>query len=547
MTETRDLAKVEVVSSFAKEWAICSRAGSILHIKASIFNIFPPIESVRRQEITSVEDIPKDTLFDLILGDFPLGLHQSEWNDDSKTVRAQRNWLDLLQSLVALERNGTALVMLEPLGFSTSRGAAFERELNDRGFYLNAMFRAPENLLRPEALVTPVFGSIAKTPTDRLFVAELLDTIQAQQVVRSYFSNVEGPDLARGMYIDPKSYFGFHQIKIKQQIERLETQYKNYERYSLGDLALEVNHVSFGEQFRERNNAIYIPSTVDAKVVFRLEDLTMAHHSYFQVVLSESAINEYVASFFRSTLGRLILDSLTSGSAISRLNQRDIQKAVIALPDLSEQRNILKTHHKLENLRAAIDGFDEELALNPTSSSSILKQLDTMLSVIGSLSEADRVRALVREGESKVVEFKETLSLDVRKQTKEKYIEESALKTVVAFLNTDGGKLLIGVSDDGKIPGLNTEIDKFHQNLDKFLLHWKNLVKTRIGEEYYPCIDYRTVNVDGSHVLLVECKPSPIPCYLDRNDFYVRTNPATDKLEGPKLVEYVRYHFKVFG
>ena len=88
------------------------------------------------------------------------------------------------------------------------------------------------------------------------------------------------------------------------------------------------------------------------------------------------------------------------------------------------------------------------------------------------------------------------------------------------------------------------EIVKFHKNLDKLLLHWKNLVKTRIGEEFYPFIEYRVIKVDGKHLLFVECKPLQSPCHLDKKDFYVRTNPATDKLEGPKLLEYVKNHFK---
>ena len=51
------------------------------------------------------------------------------------------------------------------------------------------------------------------------------------------------------------------------------------------------------------------------------------------------------------------------------------------------------------------------------------------------------------------------------------------------------------------------------------------------------------VRVGASTVLTVKCKESKSPCYLDNSDFYVRTNPATDKLDGPKLVQYVRNHF----
>ena len=167
-----------------------------------------------------------------------------------------------------------------------------------------------------------------------------------------------------------------------------------------------------------------------------------------------------------------------------------------------------------------------------------------MLEAIGALTDSDRIRRIVREGEDKYREFKETLSIDIKSQTKEKYIEKSSLKTVVAFLNTDGGTLLIGISDDGSISGIDAEINKYYKNLDKFLLHWKNILKDRVGEQYYPFIESRAVKVDDYHVLYVQCKPSQSPCFLDKTDFFIRTTPVTDKLEGPALVEYVKNHFK---
>jgi hypothetical protein len=69
------------------------------------------------------------------------------------------------------------------------------------------------------------------------------------------------------------------------------------------------------------------------------------------------------------------------------------------------------------------------------------------------------------------------------------------------------------------------------------------MLKERIGEEYYPYIDYKLVKVKENTVFLVSCNESRSPCYLDKLEFYVRNNPSTDKLEGPKLVEYVKNHF----
>jgi len=535
---------MNIVNAFVHEWALCAGAKSVLHVKASTFNLFPNIHNLKPQEVDAAQSIPKNSLYDLILGDLPFGMNPVEWNDGAKTIKAQRNWLEILKSLGSLETNGTALFLLEPLGFSTSKGVTFEKELIERGFFVNAFINCPERILQPETAITPIFVVLSRKLTNQLFVAELLDDTQAREVARAYFSDINEGDLTRGKYIDAGDYSGFHRIKIREQIERLETQYKTYEEHSLGDLAVEINYARTGEQLQERDNAIYIPRIGNSQIIYRLEDAKLKHHNYFQVVLRYSVLNEYVASFFRSALGRLVIGSLTSKTFIPHLNKKDIEQAIVALPRLDEQKTIVQTQNKLQVLKSAIDGFYSELALNPTSSSSILDHLDMMLAAIDSLTDADRVRGFVREGETKYVEFKETLGLDVKKQIKEKYIEDSALKTVVAFLNTDGGKLLIGVSDDGQIPGLDAEIGKFHKNLDKFLLHWKNLLKTRIGEEYYPFIEYRAIKVDVKHVLFVECKSSQSPCYLDRTDFYVRTNPATDKLEGPKLVEYVKNHFK---
>jgi predicted HTH transcriptional regulator len=150
----------------------------------------------------------------------------------------------------------------------------------------------------------------------------------------------------------------------------------------------------------------------------------------------------------------------------------------------------------------------------------------------------------LRTGESKTIEFKQTFSVDVKTNKKEKYIEKVILKTLVAFLNTDGGILLVGVRDDKNIIGIQEEIKKCYRNDDKFLLHFKNLIKTAIGESFYPFIDYRLVDIENCKILRIDCAPSNVPCYFESKEFYVRTNPATDKLEGPKMVDYIQRHFK---
>jgi predicted HTH transcriptional regulator len=167
-----------------------------------------------------------------------------------------------------------------------------------------------------------------------------------------------------------------------------------------------------------------------------------------------------------------------------------------------------------------------------------------MLSALDEGTETEKIMRTLRTGESKTIEFKQTFSVDVKTNKKEKYIEKMVLKTLVAFLNTEGGISLVGISDDKNIIGIQGEIQKYYKNDDKFLLHLKNLIKSSIGENFYPFVDYRFVDIESCKILLIECQPSDKPCYFESKDFYVRINPATDKLEGPKMVDYIQSHFK---
>lgn len=547
MSKDNKSEKLDVVAAFVHELMNIRGGDNALHICISNFSIFD-FQSSNVKKVSGFDwrsEIEDGEKYDFIFGDFPLGMgKREEFQVGSETLKIRQNWVEIAKSINLLNDNGLAFYLVEPTGFSVSEGKKLEEALNSEGYFVNAILNAPEGVLQPETSITPVFVLISRKKTSTIFIAELWSKSQGSKIADNFCSWVFGKDLSQGLSIEEKTFSGFHRVKIKQQIEKLETQYKEYEEYTIGEIASEISHVKHGKSFVEKENSIYIPKIGNSAVLSSLCDTTIKHHNYFQVVIGPKAVGEYVAAFLRSNLGQLILQSLTSGAVITHLNKLALEQVTIALPPFDKQKQIVDTQQKLSDLKQAIDSFDSELALNPTISQSILVQLDSMLEAIGGLTEADEIRNISRQGESKCIEFKETLSLDVKKQTKEKYIELSVFKTIAAFLNTEGGVLLVGVSDDGNIPGIDIEIDKFHKGIkDKFLLHFKNSLKTRIGEEFYPYIEYKLVLVAENHVLVVKCKESKSPCFLDNSDFYVRTNPATDKLEGPKILQYVRNHF----
>lgn len=124
----------------------------------------------------------------------------------------------------------------------------------------------------------------------------------------------------------------------------------------------------------------------------------------------------------------------------------------------------------------------------------------------------------------------------------------AVLKTVAAFLNTEGGDLLIGVADDGKVVGI--EHDRLETD-DKFLRHLAQVVRNGLGDHAGTCIDPKMQVVQSRTVCVVSCQRSPEPVFLkwkgadvsSDGDFYVRSGPGSVKLEPASAAEYIRTRF----
>ena len=160
-----------------------------------------------------------------------------------------------------------------------------------------------------------------------------------------------------------------------------------------------------------------------------------------------------------------------------------------------------------------------------------------------------RVEDLLKLQESKTLEFKSSLRWNLKEDRKDdKHVTHAALKTIAAFLNTEGGDLLIGSADDGSVLGI--EHDRL-ENDDKFMRHLAQVVRNGLGDPAGTCIDPRTQVVEGKIVCLVSCQRSPEPVYLrwkglekaPKGDFYVRSGPGTVRLGARDAERYVMTRF----
>ena len=165
-----------------------------------------------------------------------------------------------------------------------------------------------------------------------------------------------------------------------------------------------------------------------------------------------------------------------------------------------------------------------------------------------SSADLPTVSDLLRHMETQQVEFKKSARAALENDIPEKVINEGVVKTVAAFLNTSGGTLGIGISDDGDIVGLKPDLDFKHQDLDGYQNWLTSLMVNNIGGGVVGAhVSLRIESAGSEVVCLVDVSPSPSPVYARTtkgdNCFYVRINTTTRILEGPHIPNYIDGHW----
>jgi membrane protein YdbS with pleckstrin-like domain len=158
-------------------------------------------------------------------------------------------------------------------------------------------------------------------------------------------------------------------------------------------------------------------------------------------------------------------------------------------------------------------------------------------------------QVLLKKGEGFYVEFKETLRYDARKGETSRELEKMVLKTIVAFLNSEGGTLLIGVNDDAKVVGLEHDYKTLtKKNRDGFENHVTMLVKTLIGLTFTKYVKMSFEEIEGKDICVVSVKESHKPAYLNngdkKEDFFVRVGNSTQPFSMSEAEEYIKTHWR---
>ncbi|MDP3792978.1 MAG: putative DNA binding domain-containing protein [bacterium] len=155
---------------------------------------------------------------------------------------------------------------------------------------------------------------------------------------------------------------------------------------------------------------------------------------------------------------------------------------------------------------------------------------------------------IIAEGEHERLEFKTSFRWDMRQNKVNKNLERAVMKTIVAFLNSDGGQLVIGVDDTSKVIGLENDFKSLSKpNSDGFQNHFTNIFHTMVGPEFRQFIELSFHDVDNQNCCLVRVQPANRPTYLrldNGEEFYIRTGNGTTGLKLSEAAAYADSHWR---
>lgn len=177
----------------------------------------------------------------------------------------------------------------------------------------------------------------------------------------------------------------------------------------------------------------------------------------------------------------------------------------------------------------------------------LFRRQKRMLNASKSINDVVLVE-LLKAGENDHVEFKSSLRWDYKQNQMNKALENVILKTIAAFLNTNGGTLIIGVDDSGSVLGLENDYETVSKkSSDGFILTLTNLINQHLGKRVHKFINLEIVNHDDNDICAVTVSKCNGPVFLGKNDnetFFIRASASSQRLSVSEVVGYIKSHWK---
>lgn len=157
------------------------------------------------------------------------------------------------------------------------------------------------------------------------------------------------------------------------------------------------------------------------------------------------------------------------------------------------------------------------------------------------LAEVIEFVTLVQEGENQHIEFKGLALEKSFKSNRESAIHPRILKSIVGFLNSFGGTILVGVSDNGELNGLEPDCFKIRRGLDGLELKLRSILRDRVTPVPLQRIKCRIVPFNELRLWRIDVEADLESLTALDGDVYVREGNSTMKLPVDQIDQIRRF------
>jgi hypothetical protein len=150
---------------------------------------------------------------------------------------------------------------------------------------------------------------------------------------------------------------------------------------------------------------------------------------------------------------------------------------------------------------------------------------------------------LVALGESARIEFKSSARWNMKSGGKDPRLENKILATLAAFMNADGGTLIVGIDNNGAPVGLDGDYSLLkRQDNDGWRSWLTDHVSNGLGKLAAANLAVDSETLGHCDVVRIMARPSVKPVWVNADGlhaFYVRFDNSTRQLHGEEISDYL--------
>lgn len=328
-----------------------------------------------------------------------------------------------------------------------------------------------------------------------------------------------------------------------EKLKKFKTTISPYINYIyLFDISVDTLDDSFNPLYRSQSPASSIDNRIFNNATFlifaknpsrEMENIEKIENFVFKFFQKKFGLKNYSSNYLDSLFLELFNIFRPNESRI--LNSNDAHRYIFG-----EKMHSIYKRTTLQYCKELFDDLGSQNFINLR----LFKYNDILEDLKNSLNFNDDIR-IISAGESEQAEFKSSLRFCMKERRKNTELEYDVLKSICAMANKRGGKVYIGVNDDGEILGLENDYNTFStgKNSDKFLLYLTDIIEHRIKPHIAHYIKKDILEIEGKQICSINVEESLKPIYLvqkGERHFVVREGTKSPKYSQEKIDEHIR-------